>query len=88
MKIYAVPKLSNYVTALGTYNVKSFTYEINQHTHAHVHTCTHTHTHTHTHTLICTHMYAHTRTHTHTKVRNFAERDGFSYYNTKKPYFY
>ena len=28
MKIYAAPKLSKYMTALGAYNVKSFTYQI------------------------------------------------------------
>ena len=32
-----LPKLSKYMTALGTYNVKSFTYEINQHTHKQAH---------------------------------------------------
>ena len=46
-----LPKLSKYMTALGTYNVKSFTYEINQHTHSHTHThTTHTHAHVHSHT--------------------------------------
>ena len=32
MEIYAAPKLSKYMTALGAYNVKSFTYEINKDT--------------------------------------------------------
>ena len=44
-EIYAAPKLSKYMTALGAYNVKSFTYEINQHMHEHTHTHTHTHIH-------------------------------------------
>ena len=75
MEIYAAPKLSKYMTALGAYNVKSFTYEINQHMHVralacahartytrmHTHACTHTHTHTHTHML--TSMLTHARTH-------------------------
>ena len=38
MEMYAAPKLSKYMTALGAYNVKSFTYEINQDTHEHTHT--------------------------------------------------
>ena len=50
MEIYAAPKLSQYMTALGAYNVKSFTYEINQHKHEH----------THTHTRACTHPCSHT----------------------------
>ena len=50
MEIYDVPKLSRYMTALGTYNSKSFTYKVNPHTHARTHACTHTHTHTHTQT--------------------------------------
>ena len=52
MEIYAAPKLSKYTTALGAYNIKSFTYEINQHTHsrARTHTRMHAHTHAHTHT--------------------------------------
>ena len=41
MEIYAAPKLSKYMTALGAYNVKSFTYEINQHTHEHARTHKH-----------------------------------------------
>ena len=55
MEIYAVPKLSKYMTALGAYNIKSFTYEINQHMHvrAHTHTQTHTHTHMLKHTQEC-----------------------------------
>ena len=32
MEIYAAPELMKYTTALGAYNIKSFTYEINQHT--------------------------------------------------------
>ena len=51
MEIYAAPKLSKYMTALGTY-VKSFTYETTQHAHAH----THTHT-THTYMRTCTHKH-------------------------------
>ena len=53
MEIYAAPKLSKYTTALGAYNIKSFTYEINQHTrsrartHARTHAPTHARTHTH-----------------------------------------
>ena len=43
MEIYAAPKLSKCMTALGAYNVKLFTYEINQHTHTHtLHTRAHT----------------------------------------------
>ena len=49
MEIYAMPKLSKYMTALGAYNVKSFTYEINQHMHEYTHTHTHTYTHERTH---------------------------------------
>ena len=60
MEIYAAPKLSKYMTALGADNVKSFTYEINQHTHARARTHTHN-THTHTH-------HTHTRTHAHTST--------------------
>ena len=49
MEIYAAPKLSRYMTALGAYNVKSFTYEFNQHMHKHTHTHTpHTHARSHT----------------------------------------
>ena len=58
MEIYVAPKLSKYMTALGAYNVKSFTYEMNQHMHEH----THTHAHTHTHH---THARAHARSPTH-----------------------
>ena len=63
--------LSKYTTALGTCNIKSFTYEINQHTRARVRIHTHTHTH-------ITSTYIHTararaltleRTHEHV-VRN------------------
>ena len=67
MEIYAAPKLSKYTTALGAYNIKSFTYEINQHTHTHtyihthtcmhIHTRTHTHTHTHTHKQVVRNLY-------------------------------
>ena len=61
MEIYVAPKLSKYTTALGAYNIKSFTYEINQHTRARAHTHT-----PHRHTL----ARAHTRTlHEHV-VRN------------------
>ena len=60
MESYAVPKLSKYMTALGAYNVKSFTYEINQHTHTSTHT---PHTRPHVRTL------THARTHKHV-VRN------------------
>ena len=35
IEVYAAPKLSRYMTVLGAYNIKSFTYEINQHTHVH-----------------------------------------------------
>ena len=61
MEIYAMPKLSKYMTALGAYNVKSFTYEINQHLHEYTHTHTHTHTytpHTHTRAHACSHTKA------------------------------
>ena len=81
MEIYAAPKLSKYTKALGAYNIKSFTYEINQHMHArahmHIHTQTHTahtqtdtltHTHTHTYTHTHTHTHTHTRTHTHART--------------------
>ena len=50
MEIYAAPKLSKYMTALGAYNVKSFTYEISQHMHEHTHTRIHTTPHTRMHT--------------------------------------
>ena len=49
MEIYAAPKLSKYMTAQGAYNVKSFTYEINEHTHELIHTRTHACAHAHTH---------------------------------------
>ena len=61
MEIDAAPKLSKYMTALGGNNVKSFTYEINQHMHVHAQTHPHTYTLTHTHTH-------HTHTHTHTSA--------------------
>ena len=51
MEIYTAPKLSKYMTALGVYNAKSFTYELNQHTHEH----THTHTRMRAHTCALTH---------------------------------
>ena len=70
MEIYAAPKLSQYMTALGAYNVKSFTYEINQHMHKHTSTPTDTHTHTHTaHTRARARALTHARTHKHV-VRN------------------
>ena len=63
MEIYAAPKLSKYMTALGAYNVKSFTYKLINtctSTHPHTHTLTHTHTHTHhTHTSALTHARTH-----------------------------
>ena len=52
MEIYAAPKLTKYMTALGAYNVKSFTYENNQHMHERARTHT-------------THTRAHARSHTH-----------------------
>ena len=64
MEIYAAPKLSKYMTALGAYNVKSFTYEINQHMHEY----TNTHTHTRARTR------AHTHTHTQARSKKFALR--------------
>ena len=60
MDIYAAPKLSKYMTALGTYNVKSFTYKL-------INTCTSTPTHPHirTHTYTPhTHERAHARSDT------------------------
>ena len=51
MEIYAAPKLSKYMTALGAYNVKSFTYEINQHMHEYTHTRALTHARTHKHVV-------------------------------------
>ena len=68
MEIYAAPKLSKYMTALGAFNVKSFTYEINQHTHEH----THTHTHIHTHTCAC--MRADKHMHTQACSKKFVLR--------------
>ena len=65
-----LPKLSKYMTALGTYNVKSFTYEINQQMH------------TRTHTHIWAQYEIHTEENTYKKqewkVRNFVESDEFS----------
>ena len=59
MEIYAAPKLSKYMTALGAYNVKSFTYEINKHMHEYTNTHTRARAHTRTHTLThaCTHKH-------------------------------
>ena len=51
MEVYTAPKLSKHMTALGIYNVKSFTYELNQHMHEHTSPHTHTHMHAHTHAL-------------------------------------
>ena len=71
MESYAAPKLSKYTTPQGTYDIKSFTYEINQHMHTDRQTDTHTHTHmracahTCTHTQSCINKYTHTHTHTH-----------------------
>ena len=58
MEIYAAPKLSKYRTAVGTYNVKSFTYKL-------INTCMSTHIHTQVHTCVLRHA----RTHKHV-VRN------------------
>ena len=70
MEIYAAPKLSKYMTALGAYNVKSFTYILINtctSTPTHPHTHTHTHTHTHpTHTHECAHAHSDTPAHTST----------------------
>ena len=66
MEIYAAPKLSKYMTALGAYNVKSFTHEINQHTHARAHT--------HSHTYARARERAHTRTHTQAHSKKFVLR--------------
>ena len=57
IEIYAAPKLSKYMTALGAYNVKSFTYKFNQ--------LTHENTHTHIQTP---HTYARLHTHAHTST--------------------
>ena len=63
MEIYAAPKLSKYTTALGAYNIKSFTHEINQHMHEYTHTPTHKHTHhIHEHAHARSDMPAHTST--------------------------
>ena len=70
MEIYAAPKLSKYMTALGAYNVKSFTYKlINTCTSTHTHSLTHTH---HTHTSA--RMRAHTRPHTQARSKKFVLR--------------
>ena len=71
MEIYAAPKLSKYMTALGAYSVKSFTYKL-------IKTCTskhppHTHTHIHTpHTSA--RMRAQTRPHTQARSKKFVLR--------------
>ena len=60
MEIYAAPKLSKYMTALGAYNVISFTYKL-------INTCTSTPTHPHIHTHTYTphtHERAHARSDT------------------------
>ena len=44
------------MTALGAYNVKSFTYEINQHMHEYTHTLTYT---PHAHVLTQAHTHKH-----------------------------
>ena len=67
MEIYAAPKMSKYMTALGAYNIKSFTHDINQHMHEHTHIHTHTHTYTHTHHH---HHHQHTTTRAHTQARS------------------
>ena len=46
MEIYAAPKLSKYTTALGAYNINTFTHEINQHMHTHTRARARAHTHT------------------------------------------
>ena len=89
MEIYAAPKLSRCTTALGAYNSKSFTYEINQRTHTHActqprtraqahihthHTHARAHRHRHTDTDTQTHTHAHTHTHTHTYVRTYVRK--------------
>ena len=76
MEIYAAPKLSKYMTALGAYNVKSFTYKLINtctSTHPHTHTLTHTHTHTH-HTHTSARMRAQTRPHTQARSKKFVLR--------------
>ena len=59
MEKYAAPKLSKYMTALGAYSVKLFTYKL-------INTCTSTPPHTHTH------IHTHTH-HTHTSMRMRAQ---------------
>ena len=73
IEIYASPKLSKYMTALGTYNVKSFTYEINQHTHTRA--CARTHTHTYTHARTHTPQHTHTRALTHARTHKHVVRN-------------
>ena len=68
MKIHAAPQLSKYTTALGAYNIKSFTYEINQHTYARARARTHTHTHTH-------HIHTRARSPTHARTREHVVRN-------------
>ena len=68
MEIYAAPKLSKYITALGAYNVKSFTYEINQHMHENTHNNDNNNN-NNTHTRA--RMRAHTRTHTQARSKKF-----------------
>ena len=69
IEIDAAPKLSKYTTALGAYNVKSFTYEINQHMHEHTHNNDNNNT-NNTHTR----ARAHTRTHTQARSKKFVLR--------------
>ena len=56
MEIDAAPTLSKYMTALGACNVKSFTYEINQHMREYTHTLTYT---PHAHALTQAHTHKH-----------------------------
>ena len=57
------------MTALGAYNVKSFTYEINQHMHEHTHNNDNNNN-NNTHTR----ARAHTRTHTQARSKKFVLR--------------
>ena len=57
-----------YTTALGAYNIKSFTCEIKQHVRARAHTHTHTHIHSRARAR------AHTRTHTRARSKKFVLR--------------
>ena len=59
-----------YTTALGAYNIKSFTWEIKHHVRARART----HTHTHTHIHIRARARAHTRTHTRARSKKFVLR--------------